>query len=62
MFNKIVKIPRSQIDWCLVSELSELLLADTKIDSTDFLTLPNATKAGIKKLHKAHIAARKALK
>jgi len=62
LFNKLTKVARDNIDWCLAGELSALLMADEPIDPTPFLSLPNATKLAIKKLHSAHIAARKALK
>jgi len=34
-------------------------MSDKEIDPTPFLSIPNASKEAIKKLHDAHIAGRK---
>ena len=47
------------IDWELVSELCAALSSDATFDPAPYLALPNATKAYIKRLHKAHIEGRK---
>ena len=56
MFGK--KANRCDVDYHLTSRLAEELTKDDPIDPTPYLSLPNATKAGIKRLHKAHIEAR----
>ena len=56
LFNK--KAAREKTDFSLVRELSRLLLLDGPISPTPFLSLPNATKTAIKKLHAEHIKAR----
>ncbi len=57
-FGKPVKDPDS-INWGLACQLGEALASDVPFDPTPYLTLPNATKAYIKRLHKAHIEGRK---
>ncbi len=57
LFNK--KADRSEVDFNLVLELSGLLQKDDNIDPEPFLSLPNATKKVIKKLHNAHKKVRK---
>ena len=52
----------SNIDWQLVDRLGNALASDDPFDPTPYLSLPNATKAYIKRLHKAHIEARKKAK
>ena len=47
------------IDWELASRLGEALSSDAPFDPTPYLALPNATKAYIQRLHKAHIEGRK---
>ena len=47
------------IDWELASRLGEALSGDDPFDPAPYLALPNATKAYIKRLHKAHIEGRK---
>ena len=47
------------IDWELASGLGEALSDDATFDPAPYLALPNATKAYIKRLHKAHIEGRK---
>ena len=47
------------IDWELASELGEALSGDATFDPAPYLALPNATKAYIKRLHKANIEGRK---
>ena len=47
------------IDWELASRLGEALSGDATFDPAPYLALPNATKAYIKRLHKAHIEGRK---
>jgi hypothetical protein len=47
------------VDFGLVYNLSELLQNDKPINPEPFLGLPNATPEKIKKLHEAHIEARK---
>jgi hypothetical protein len=61
MFNKITKVPRADIPWYLVAQLSSLLTKDNSFDPAPFLSIPNATAKAIKKLHDEHIKARKAL-
>jgi hypothetical protein len=58
IFDKKVK-DGTAIDWSLVSELSGYLMEDKPFDVERFLSIPNATKPGIEKLHAAHIARRK---
>ena len=62
LFDKPTKLSRKEIDWHLVNNLAKCLMNDDDFDAAPFLSIPNATKSGIKKLHKAHIARRKALK
>ena len=58
LFNKPAN--REDVDFNLVFQLSQELTLDKKIEDIDkYLCLPNATKAAINKLHKAHIEARK---
>ena len=52
----------SNIDWELADGLGDALASDVPFDPTPYLSLPNATKAYIKRLHKAHIEARKKAK
>ena len=59
LFNKITKLKRDEIDWSLVNRLAQLLSQEADIDPTPFLSIPNATAKGIKKLHEAHKAARR---
>jgi len=59
LFDKKVSLLRSEINWSLINDLAYLLTKDEDFDVTPFLEIPNATKAKIKKLHAAHIAARK---
>ena len=59
LFDKKVNISREYIPWGLVNALSALLMKDEEIDPTPFLSIPNASVKNIKKLHEAHIAARK---
>ena len=47
------------IDWELASGLGEALSGDDTFDPAPYLALPNATKAYIERLHKAHIEGRK---
>jgi len=42
----------------LVNRLADLMVKDDDIDPEPFLSIPNATAKGIKKLHDAHKAAR----
>ena len=53
---------RDDVDFYLVSKLSQLMLGDDEIDAEIFLSLPNATPERIKELHDAHKAARAELK
>ena len=57
-FGKPVKDEHS-IDWELASRLGEALSSDAPFDPAPYLALPNATKAYIERLHKAHIEGRK---
>ena len=50
------------IDWGLAHQLGAKLSSDEPFDAAPYLSLPNATKAYIKRLHKAHIEARKRAK
>jgi len=59
LFNKITKTAREDIDWDLVHTLTKLLQKDDDFDPAPFLSIPNATAKGIKKLHAAHKAIRK---
>jgi hypothetical protein len=52
---------RSDVDVYTAYRISCLLSKDEEFDVKEFLSLPNATESKIKKLHKAHIAARKKL-
>jgi hypothetical protein len=61
LFDLIVKDPE-KIDWDLVTQLCLYLSQDKNFDITPFLQIPNATEKRIKKLHQAHIEARKAKK
>ena len=61
LFNKITKVSRDDILWSLVARLSDLLQKDDAIDPSPFLLIPNASAEAIKKLHEAHINARKAI-
>ena len=60
-FGKKVR-DESYIDWQLADRLANALAPDKSFDPTPYLSLPNATKAYIKRLHKAHIEARKKAK
>jgi len=60
-FGKKVR-DESYIDWQLADRLANALASDESFDPTPYLSLPNATKAYIKRLHKAHIEARKKAK
>jgi len=62
LFDKKITVERPSIPWRLVAELADLLGCDEEIDPTPFLSIPNASTKAIKKLHNAHIAARKKLK
>ncbi|NCC84629.1 MAG: PPE family protein [Clostridia bacterium] len=53
---------RDDVNFYLVSKLSQLMLGDDEIDAEIFLSLPNATPERIKALHDAHKAARAELK
>ena len=53
---------RDDVDFYLVSKLSQLMMRDDEIDAEMFLSLPNATPERIKALHDAHKAARAELK
>jgi len=57
LFNK--RCNKEDVDFNLVRDLVYLLTRDEPIDPEPFLTLPNATKGKIKKLHNAHMEARK---
>jgi hypothetical protein len=59
MFNKPTKVNRCDLDYYLINKLGEALQSNELFDISPFLALPNATEAGIKKLHKAWIAHRK---
>ena len=48
----------SNIDWGLADRLGDALALDDPFDPTPYLSLPNATKEYIKRLHEAHIEAR----
>jgi len=61
IFDKKVK-NGVEINWSLVHLLSDLMMSDDPIDCSKFLSIPNASEAAIKKLHKAHIERRKAKK
>ena len=61
IFDKKVK-DGIEVNWSLVHRLSDLMMSDDPIDCTKFLSIPNASEAAIKKLHKAHIDRRKANK
>ena len=57
LFNKLAN--KKDVNFSLVFQLSKELMLDKKIKNIDkYLCLPNATKAAITKLHKAHIKAR----
>ena len=58
LFGKPVNDEQS-IDWVLASRLGEALSSDAPFDPAPYLALPNATKAYIRRLHKAHIEWRK---
>jgi hypothetical protein len=62
LFNKLTKIKRDDVPWYLVNRLAGLLISDDEIDPVPFLAIPNATVKAIKKLHQAHIEARRKAK
>ena len=55
-------VDEAGINWQLADRLGNELASDESFDPTPYLSLPNATKAYIKRLHKAHIEARKKAK
>jgi len=61
IFDKKVKAG-FDVNWPLVHRLSGLMMSDDPIDCSKFLSIPNASETAIKKLHKAHIDRRKAIK
>jgi hypothetical protein len=62
LFNKLTKTKRDDVPWNLVNKLGDLLASDDEIDPIPFLAIPNATVKAIKKLHQAHIEARRKAK
>ena len=61
IFDKKVKAG-FDVNWPLVHRLSGLMMSDDPIDCSKSLSIPNASETAIKKLHKAHIDRRKAIK
>ena len=57
MFDKPVK-DESKIDNSRIYDLSVALLSDDPFNYNNFLDIPNATVAKIKKLHELHISKR----
>jgi len=59
IFDEIVELSRESVDWEKISDLAAKMSSDDEFDVTCFLDIPNATPDKIKRLHQAHIEARR---
>ena len=57
-FDRPTSLKRESLEWSIISKLAEKLSQDKPFDATPYLSLPNASKARIKALHKEHIKLR----